>query len=186
MTEVDKIVETLVGGGIIIYPTDTIWGLGCDATNEGAVDRIFEIKRRPKTKPFVILVSSIDMLKKFVDDVHPRLETLLAYHQRPLTVIYRKPKNLPANVTGGSSTVAVRIAADLFCREVIEAFGKPIVATSANFAGEPFPTHFGSISSELIRKVDYVAKYKQDELSPSEPSVIVKLTDKSELIFVRS
>ncbi|MDH3651387.1 MAG: L-threonylcarbamoyladenylate synthase [Saprospiraceae bacterium] len=186
MTEVDQIIEALSHGGTIIYPTDTIWGLGCDATNELAVERIYQIKNRPKSKPFVILVSSIQMLKDYVNDVHPRLETLLSYHERPLTVIHKSSKNLPPNVIGKTGSVAVRITHDRFCCEIIDELGKPIVATSANFTHQPFPTHFGSISSELIRKVDYVVKYKQDVQATTEPSIIVKISEKSELIFVRN
>ena len=186
MMELDQIIKTLDRGGVIIYPTDTIWGIGCDATNRKAVDKIYEIKERPKDKPFIILVNGINMLHKYVHSVHPRLETLLSLHRRPLTVIYDQPKNLPSNVVAKDGTVAIRIAQDPFCQELIEHLGKPIVATSANKSSEPFPANFGSISFDIMQQVDHIVNYKRDDESEKDPSVIVKLSEKSELIFLRT
>jgi len=186
MMELDQIVKTLDDGGVIIYPTDTIWGIGCDATNPKAVDKIYSIKERPKSKPFIILVNGINMLHQYVNKVHPRLETLLSYHKRPLTVIYDYPKNLPTNVIATDGSVAIRIAQDPFCQQLIEFLGKPIVATSANKSTEPFPSNFGNISFDIMQKVDYIVHYKREDESVHDPSVIVKLSDKSELIFLRT
>ena len=186
MMELDRIVKTLDQGGVIIYPTDTIWGIGCDATNGLAVEKIFEIKNRPASKPFILLVDGLEMLHQYVDDIHPRLETLLFYHKRPLTVIYENPRNLPPATLGPDKTVAIRITLDPFCQELIGSLGKPIVATSANQSNEPFPRNFGNISFDLLQKVDYIVNYKRDEPCDQDPSVIVKLSDKSELIFIRS
>ncbi len=186
MIELDQIVDTLEQGGVIIYPTDTIWGIGCDATNQDAVDKIYEIKERPKSKPFILLVNGIKMLHEYVNNIHPRLETLLCYHRRPLTVVYEAPKNLPSNVVASDGTVAIRIAQDMFCQQLIETFGKPLIATSANKSSEPFPSNFGSISFDIMQQVDYIVDYKREDESERDPSVIVKLSDKSELIFLRS
>ncbi len=181
----DEILTVLRRGGVILYPTDTIWGVGCDATNSAAVERILEIKNRPAEKGLVLLVSSIDMLKRFVQKVHPRIETLLSFHDRPLTVIYENPLGLASNVLAKDGTVAIRIVQDYFCKELIGQLGKPIVATSANIGGQPFPTHFGEISSDVLEEVDFVVKYKQDSREKKEPSVIVKLNDIEELDFIR-
>lgn len=186
MEEFDKIIRTLEHGGTILYPTDTIWGIGCDATNAAAVDNIYHIKKRPKNKPFILLVDGIEMLKQYVRSLHPRLETLLAYHMRPLTIIYDQGKNLPPNIPGPEGSVAIRITQDIFCQNIITALGKPLVATSANFSEDPFPEHFGSISTELLRSVDYIVKYKQDLKNMHDPSPIVRLGEKEELIFIRS
>jgi L-threonylcarbamoyladenylate synthase len=183
--QIADIVRTLALGGTILYPTDTIWGVGCDATNEDAVQKIYDLKQRNTGKGFVILVSDLQMLREYVRHVHPRIDTLLAYHTRPITVIYDKSKHLPNNVTAPDGSIAVRVANDPFCRELISSFGKPLVATSANVSDKGFPHHFGEISSEIIERVDYVVKYRQSDKSKHEPSVIVRMSEGEELDFVR-
>lgn len=181
----ETITTTLENGGLILYPTDTIWGIGCDATNEDAVQRVFDLKKRPYDKPFVLLVNSIEMLKNYVEHVHPRIETLLIHHVQPLTMIYDRAKNLPAIAHDKSGSVAIRVVQDAFCKELIAQFGKPLVASSANISDKPFPANFGGISSAVITGVDYVVKWKQGEKKLSQPSVIAKFSDKEELIFLR-
>jgi len=183
--DLDPILDCLSNGGTILYPTDTIWGIGCDATNETAIDRVYEIKKRDRSKPFVILVSSIQMLKKYVEYVHPRLETLLLFHQRPLTIIYDKAVNLPKNAASNNGSVAIRVTNDPFCKELIECFGKPIISTSANVSDSPFPSHFGEVSSSVIIGIDYVVKHRQLDKNMGEPSVIAKLGADGELEFLR-
>lgn len=184
--DISEIVRLLEGGGIICYPTDTIWGIGCDATNEAAIARISALKGRTPEKGYVLLVSSIEMLKKYVPKIHPRLETLLAYHQRPLTIVYeRNIVGLPAAVKAPDGSVAIRVAQDEFCQELISTLGKPLVSTSANKSGESFPATFGGISSEILGGVDYVVKYRQDDKEPGEPSSIAKLDRHQELEFIR-
>ena len=179
------ITSTLESGGLILYPTDTIWGIGCDATNEDAVQRIFDLKKRPYDKPFVLLVNSIEMLKNYVEHVHPRIETLLMHHLQPLTMIYDQAKNLPPISYAREGSVAIRVVQDSFCRELIAQFGKPLIASSANITDKPFPANFGGISSDVITGVDYVVKWKQSEKKISQPSVIAKFSEKEELIFLR-
>lgn len=181
----DKITNVLEEGGTILYPTDTIWGIGCDATNASAVKKIFSLKNRPIHKPFVLLVDSIDMLRDYVAHLHPRIETLLMYHVKPLTVVYEEGKNLPDISVAADRSVAIRVVVDSFCKELIGKFGKPLVATSANVSDQPFPANFGGISSDILRGVDYVVKWKQGDKMQNQPSVIVKLSDKEELIFLR-
>lgn len=181
-----EILSTLRQGGVILYPTDTIWGIGCDATNEAAVDRISEIKARPPEKGYVLLVDSIEMLKKHVGEVHPRVETLLSYHTRPLTIIYEESFGVASNVLAPDGSVAIRIVQDAFCRELIAQLGKPIVSTSANRSGEPFPSHYGEISSDVLEMVNLVVKYKQDNKERGEPSVIARFdSEAEELEFLR-
>lgn len=183
--DISEIVRLLEGGSIICYPTDTIWGIGCDATNETAIARVAALKGRAPDKGYVLLVSSIDMLKQYVPKIHPRLETLLAFHQRPLTMIYRGSVGLPGVVKAPDGTVAIRVAQDEFCQQLIAAFGKPLISTSANKNGEPYPPTFGGISSEILGGVDYVVKHRQDDKVPGEPSAIAKLDRHHELDFVR-
>jgi L-threonylcarbamoyladenylate synthase len=183
--DISDIVQMLEKGDIICYPTDTVWGIGCDATNENAVSRISSLKGRPPEKGYILLVSDVEMLKNYVPKIHPRLETLLSYHLRPLTVIYERSTGLPSIVKAPDGSVAIRIAQDEFCQKLIAAFGKPLVGTSANKSGEPYPPTFGAVSSEILGGVDYVVKYRQDDREPQEPSSIAKLDRHKELEFLR-
>jgi L-threonylcarbamoyladenylate synthase len=181
----ETITTTLENGGLILYPTDTIWGIGCDATNEVAVQRIFDLKKRPYDQPFVILVNSIEMLKNYVEHVHPRIETLLMYHIQPLTMIYDQAKNLPPIAHAPDGSVAIRVVQDSFCRELIQQFRKPLIASAANIIEKIYPANFGGISSDVITGVDYVVKWKQSEKKIGQPSVIAKFSKKEELVFLR-
>jgi L-threonylcarbamoyladenylate synthase len=181
----DEILAILKRGGVILFPTDTIWGIGCDATNEDAVQRIIDIKTRPPEKGFVSLADSLDMVKRHTAAVHPRIQTLLGYHIRPLTVIYDKGIGVSSKVLAPDGSIALRITRDAFCRELIAQFGKPLVATSANVSGSPFPTHFGDIRSDILEQVDMVVRLKQDNKERGEPSVIVRLNEDEELEFLR-
>lgn len=181
----EDLLATLAKGGLILFPTDTIWGIGCDATNPDAVEKIFDLKQRNKDKPFVVIVDSIKMLKDYVEQVHPKVETLLQFHQRPLTVIYQEAKNIAINAIAADGSVAVRIVMPCFCKDMITKFGKPLIATSANISSQPFPRNFGEISSDILERVDYVAKVMQNDKNLNHPSVIVKLDGNGELIFLR-
>lgn len=184
--EVEKVIPILNEGGLILYPTDTIWGIGCDATNPDAVQRIKDLKKRNGDKTnFVLLVDSIDMLKEYVTDLHPRLETLLFYHTRPLTVVYEGIKNLPTILLSENNSAAIRITHDPFCQQIISEFGRPVVATAANVQDDPYPTHFGLVRSDIIQGVDYVVRHRQKERHTGEPSVIVRFSADEELEVVR-
>lgn len=175
----------LRNGGVILYPTDTIWSIGCDATNPQAVEKVHNIKQRATTRSFEILVDSIQMLKDYVEHLHPKIETLLLYHMRPLTVVFDRPRNLPSNATGSDGAAAIRLVQDEFCRSLITEYGKPLLASFASIGDLTFPVNFGAISSEIIEGVDFVVKYRQNEKSASEPAVMVKLSKRDELIFLR-
>jgi L-threonylcarbamoyladenylate synthase len=185
MSELDEIVRVLKGGGTILYPTDTVWGIGCDATNPRAVEKVFDVKNQAVGLPVIVLVDSIDMLHRFVPKVHPRIETLLFYHQRPLTVIYENCRHLASNVMGKNGSAAIRVTLDPFCRELIVSLGRPIVATEAALENFEYPSRFTAIDPGIVDKVDYVVRYKQDQTSEEYPSVIVRLSDKAELDFIR-
>ncbi len=180
----EHIKKILSEGKIILYPTDTIWGLGCDINFQEAIYRIYDIKKRPLDKPFIILVSDLDMLKKYVVDIHPRVETLLLYHKRPLTIIYKKAKNVPDILTKNGS-IAIRIVMEPILAKLIQEYGRPIVSTSANIANEPNPANFRSISDKIKKSVDYIFKYKQNDLKAAPPSVIASYNKNGRLKFLR-
>jgi len=181
----EEVLAVLANDGIILYPTDTIWGIGCDACNPTAIERIYNLKRRDRSKPFVLLVDSVEMLKNYVEQMPPRIETLLAFHTRPLTVIYDKGFNLPANAMANTGSVAIRLVQDDFCKQLIHTFNRPLVATSANISNAPFPSSFGEISSEVIQGVDYVFQHRRADKTQREPSVIVRYNEKGDLVFIR-
>ncbi len=182
---INDISEILHKGGTILYPTDTIWGIGCDATNPHAVEKIYALKQRDRDKPLSLLVSSIEMIKQYIGHLHPRIETLLSHHVRPLTVVYEGARNLPANLVAKDGSIAMRIPQNEFCRQLIHHFGKPITSTSANLSGASFPTHFGAISLAIVRGVDYVVRQRQKETEPGQPSVIIKAGHNGEITFLR-
>ena len=183
--DIEHIADLVQQDAVILYPTDTIWGLGCNALSEKAIQKIISIKGRPPEKGFVVLVESLEMLNNYVEDVNPKIETLLVHHTRPITVIYPQPKGLSPLACAPDGSVAVRIVTDEFCKELIWACGLPLISTSANISGEPFPANFGEISSEILSAADYVVKYRQNDRSKAEPSTIVKVTHKKELEFIR-
>lgn len=180
-------VETLAASGLILFPTDTIWGIGCNATDPVAIEKVFELKKRPHHQPMTILVSSIDMLKNYVEHLHPRIETLLMYHTRPLTIIYERAKNLPTNAYKDGGSVAIRLVQEDFCKNLITDFGKPILCTSAKIEGMPMPSNFGEISSAIFTKVDFIVKHRQTDKNMGEKSVVARLSNarNPELNFLR-
>ena len=182
---IGEALRALEAGQTILYPTDTVWGIGCDATNEAAVARVLALKRRPSNQGLITLVDSLELLRAHVPEIHPRLQTLLAHHQRPLTMIYPDAEGFAAGVCAADGSAAIRIARDPYCQALIARFGRPIVSTSANLPGEPTPAHFGAISSEILRAVDYVAKHRQRETGNAEPSLIARWNEQDELEAVR-
>ena len=179
------LVDGILNGDTFLFPTDTIWGIGCDATNTAAVQRIYDLKRRIPEKPYVLLVSSIEMIKDYVYQIHPRIETLLLHHKRPLSVVYPGAINLPPISIAEDGSVAIRVVQDKFCRELIDAVGRPLVATSANISNQPFPGNFGEISSEILSGVDQVVKLRQDEKKIHNPSVLITIDKRGEIVFLR-
>ena len=172
--QINKCVEILRDGGTILYPTDTVWGLGCDATNEKAVSKIFEIKNRAESKSLIQLVDSMAMLKTYVKQVPTNLQLVLNQASKPTTVIYNDPVGLAANAVSQDATVAIRIVQHKFCQELLKAFGKPIVSTSANISGQATPKTFKEIDPVILKLVDYVVDLPTTNKTV-EPSRIIKI-----------
>ena len=183
-SEIALALKALELNGTIIYPTDTIWGLGCDATNQGAVKKIYKIKNRSESKSLIILVDGMDMLKKYVSHVPKVVEKFLKASNKPTTVIYSHPKGLAQNVIASDDTVAIRIVQSDFCKALISEFSKPIVSTSANFSGQPSASSFKEIDPLLLKQVDYIVNLPAAE-SKSTASQIIKLNDLGEIEFLR-
>jgi L-threonylcarbamoyladenylate synthase len=178
-------VETLRNGGLILYPTDTIWGIGCDATNSGAVAQIYRIKKRQDEKSLLILLDDENKLQDYVEEVPETAWKLIGLTDKPLTLIYPGAKNLAANLIAEDGSVGIRIVKDDFCRQMIRRFGKPVVSTSANISGMPWPPYYQKIDRSIIKSVDYVVSYRQDEKMRGKPSGIIKLGKGSEISVIR-
>jgi len=185
VAELKDLLKTLNSGGLILFPSDTVWAVGCDATDADAVQRLYALKNRTTPDPFLLLVDSTDMLKRFVRHVHPRIETLLYFHNRPLTIIYEEPVNLPQEVIAPDGTVGIRVVQDEFCRSFIKALGRPVVAATACREPGQVPRHFGEIQSDILEGVDWVARHRQKDRNTGELSVIARLGAQEELEFIR-
>lgn len=183
--ELNNALKVLKEGGVILYPTDTVWGLGCDATNEKAVQKIIEIKKRADSKNFIVLIDNEIKLNKYVKDVPGVAWDLVESADEPLTIIYPGAYNLAKNVIADDGSVAIRVIKDEFCQKLINRFGKAIVSTSANISGEETPMNFSQISNDIIKSVDYVVNLRQDENKPVKPSSIIKIGTNWEIKIVR-
>lgn len=170
-------------GKTILYPTDTVWGVGCDATNEEAVKRIYKLKNREESKSLIILVDSIEMLQCYVEDIPEKALQTLKESKKPTTIIYNNPKGLAPNMIASDNTIAIRIPQDEFCIQLIKEFGKPIVSTSANVSGEPTPKSFSEISKAILKNVDYVVDLHQEKIS-EKSSTILKI-EGDDVIVIR-
>lgn len=167
--------QILRNGGVILYPTDTIWGLGCDATNADAVKKIFEIKRRDDSKSMLVLMENPNMLRAYINEVPEIAWELIEVTDKPLTIIYPGAKNLAPNLIAEDGTIGIRITTETFTEHLIQQFRRPIVSTSANLSGKPTPQNFNQIEEEILTAVDYVVQYRQDDTAKSMPSSIIKL-----------
>lgn len=184
-SDVQSAVEALKAGKIILYPTDTIWGIGCDPTCEEAVRRIFEIKGRGEGKAMIILIERIEQLRDYVAQIPEIAWDIVDFAENPLTIIYPKGKNVSPLVLPEEGTIAVRLVRDEFCKAVIRKFGKAIVSTSANKSGEKSPANYSEISSEIISSVDFVPEWRKDEKTSGKASTIMQIGMKGELKFIR-
>lgn len=172
--EVKKCANILRKGGTILYPTDTIWGIGCDATNAEAVNKVFDIKNRPSSKSMIILVAEPHQIS-FYADVPPVSKELVEYSEAPLTIIYPKAKGIAKALIAEDGSIAIRVVKDEFCKMLIDTLRKPLVSTSANVSGEPSPQTFDDITEEIKSKVDYVVNLRQHETRKSQSSRIMKI-----------
>ncbi len=173
--EAKKAIEVMRKGGVILYPTDTVWGIGCDATNPEAVKRVYEIKRRADSKALLLLVDSADRLSRYVGNVPAVAWDLVELTNKPLTIIYDGARNLAPNLIAEDGSVGIRVTSELFSKELCYRFQKAVVSTSANISGEPTPANYSEISPEIIEAVDYVVNYKQLDKGRPKSSSIIKL-----------
>jgi L-threonylcarbamoyladenylate synthase len=173
--EIKKAVKVLRDGGVILYPTDTIWGIGCDATNAEAVKRIFEIKQREDAKAMLVLIDQPGKLQSYVEEVPDMAWELIELSEKPLTIIYPNAKNLAPNLLAEDKSIGIRVTSEPFSRNLCTQFRNPIVSTSANVSGQPSPSNFSQISDEIKSAVDYIVNFRQDEQSVPKPSSIIKL-----------
>jgi len=183
--DIEESVKVLNAGGIILYPTDTIWGIGCNATNSSAVKKIYQLKNREEKKSMIILVADEKMLQQFVSQPSQILLSFIAQNNKPTTSIFQNAIDLPKEMINEDGTIAVRIVKDEFCLQLIAALGKPLVSTSANISGEPYPHNFHEISSKIKSGVDYIVQHRQNDLEIKSPSSIIKLNDKGEIEILR-
>lgn len=183
--DIKNCLDVLRRGGIILYPTDTIWGLGCDATNADSVNRIFSIKAREESKSLLVLVNSIGMLERYVTEIPRTASELITVTDSPLTVIYPEGRNLAAGVCANDGSVGIRICNEEFCNELISRFRKPVVSTSANLSGQPSPRHFGEIDEIITGKADYVVRYRQNDRQKHSPSPVIKVEKDGSFKIIR-
>lgn len=183
--DLKQALETVRNGGLILYPTDTIWGIGCDALNTEAVGRINRIKGRDESKHMILLLENENQLQSYVREIPEVAYQLIEYSDRPMTIIYSGAKNLPESLIAPDGSIGIRIVKEPFCQELIRRFRRPIVSTSANLSGEPSPEHFGDIDEVIKSQVDYVVAYGQSATERREPSVIIKLEPSGRFEFIR-
>ena len=183
--EIKKACEVMQKGGVILYPTDTVWGIGCDATNEEAVRRVFEIKRRADSKAMLVLVDSPVKVDFYVDEVPEVACDLIEMTTKPLTIIYDGARNLAHNLIAEDGSVGIRVTNEEFSKQLCFRFRKAIVSTSANISGHPAPSVFSEISDEIKKAVDYVVDYRREETGHPKPSGIIKLGKGGQIKIIR-
>ncbi|MEX0982193.1 MAG: L-threonylcarbamoyladenylate synthase [Bacteroidales bacterium] len=183
--EINSALKVLKEGGVILYPTDTIWGIGCDATNEAAVAKVYAIKERADTKSMLALIHTEALLASYVTTVPEIAWELIEAAVDPLTIIYPAAKNLAKNLIGRDQTIGIRITKDDFCTQLISRFRKPVVSTSANLSGHSAPANFFEINKSIREKVDYTVNWRQDDYTRAKPSSIIKLGIGGEINIIR-
>ena len=183
--DIKRSLAALKAGGVILYPTDTIWGLGCDATNTSAIDKVFCIKSRAEGKSLIILVNGIDMLERYVKEIPQTALQLISVSDSPLTIIYPEGKNLAAGICNTDKSVGIRICNEPFCNELITRLRRPLISTSANLSGKPSPASFSEIDEYLLKQADYIVKYRQEDRRKSSPSPVIKIDKNGVLNILR-
>lgn len=183
--DIKDCLTTLQKGGLILYPTDTVWGIGCDATHQEAVQKIFELKKRADSKSMIVLLENESNLPNYVASPEQTIFDYLKGVHSPTTVIYPRAINLPKNLVAEDGSIAIRICKDPFCKQLLSLFGKPIVSTSANISGYPTPNCFQDIAYEILQGVDYVVNHRQEETEVQKSSSIIKWDEQGKLIILR-
>jgi L-threonylcarbamoyladenylate synthase len=182
--DIELCLQALRGGGIILYPTDTIWGIGCDATNEKAVERVYKLKKRTDNKAMIVLVAEERDVLQYVANPDKKVFDYLAEVTKPTTVVYKGAIGLAENIVGKNGSIAIRICEDIFCRQLLKRIRKPLVSTSANISGQATPGIYDDISIDIKIGVDYIVNYRQDDKQPASPSTLVKW-EKGQAIMIR-
>lgn len=177
-------IDALREGKVILYPTDTIWGIGCDAADVDAIERIYQIKRRPTTKSFIVLVDSVAMLERYVKEIPDVCYDLIDYAERPLTIIYDTPFNLPQELFADDGSLGIRVTNDPICQQLIRGLRRPIVSTSANTSGQPSPDSFSAIESAVTENVDFILESRIHE-TMTHPSSIIKIDANQRVEVIR-
>jgi len=183
--DIKSCLETLRQGGLIVYPTDTIWGIGCDATNDAAVEKIFKLKNRSELKNLITLVCDEAMLNRCVQHVPAVAWDIIEYSEKPVTIIYEKISRISEKAIADDGTAAIRLVKDPFCKMLIHKFGKPIISTSANLSNMPSPAVFNDIEDSILTGVDYVVKFRQQETAKHTPSSIIRILNNGEVKVIR-
>jgi L-threonylcarbamoyladenylate synthase len=183
--DLHKALEILINGGTILYPTDTIWGIGSDATNETSVEKIYKIKNRIDSKSMLVLVSNFEMIRNYVETIPFIAMEIIRKETKPVTIIYPGAKNLASNLIAEDGSIGIRIVKDEFCSSLISEFKKPVVSTSANISGEPAPVNFKEIAPVITEKVDYIVKWRQNDYSSKTPSSIIKVNIDGTFVTIR-
>ncbi|NRT11910.1 L-threonylcarbamoyladenylate synthase [Flavobacterium sp. 14A] len=182
--EIQKAFEVIKDGGIILYPTDTVWGIGCDATNPEAVAKIYKLKQRAETQSMIVLMNGERMMYNVFNDIPEVAWQILDFSENPTTLVLDNPRNVAANIIATDKTLGVRIIKEPFCFKLLERMKKPLVSTSANISGQPTPKSFKEINPEIIKGVDYVVNLQRDKIA-GKPSTIIKLTSDSQVKVIR-
>jgi L-threonylcarbamoyladenylate synthase len=183
--DIEQALTVLHEGGVILYPTDTIWGLGCDATNEKAIERLYQIKQRDPERGMLILVESEGRVERYVEDMPDIAWDLMEVTDKPLTLIYYQGRNLPEKLLASDGSLGIRVTRDPFCQELLKRFKKPIVSTSANISGQSPPANFREIDPAIAQEADYVVKHRQDETKKGSPSSIIRVGPGGEVKVIR-
>jgi L-threonylcarbamoyladenylate synthase len=183
--EIKHSVSLLKKGKIILYPTDTIWGIGCDATNAKAIQKIYKIKERDETKSMIILLDSADKLAQYVKNIPPIAYDLIANSASPLTIVYSGSQNLPKNLVAKDGSIAIRVVKGRYTAEVIRQLDKPLVSTSANFSGQPTASFFDQIDPELFNRVDYVVEHFRNKTRNIKPSTVIRIEESGQFTIIR-
>jgi len=182
---IKKAVDILLNGGVVLYPTDTVWGIGCDATNPDAIERIFQIKKRAEAKALIILLDNKNRLETYVEKIPDITWNLIDCFEKPLTIIYPKGKNIAPNLLAEDGSIAIRITREKFSRSLCRAFQKPLVSTSANISGKASPRNFSEVSADIRAQVDYILPFRRNEDILSTPSTIIRVGMRGDFRFVR-
>lgn len=183
--DIRQAVKTLREGGLILYPTDTVWGIGCDATRPEAVSKVYELKKRADSKALIVLVNRVEDLDRYVDEVPPIALDLIEVADRPMTIVYERGRNLAKNLLAEDGSVGIRVTGEEYSSALCKALRRPVVSSSANLSGEPAPSFFAQIPRAIIEGVDYVASYRRDDSTPRRSSSVVKVGADSTIQILR-